>query len=178
MKSLHSQKGATLLVGMIMLVVLTLLVVFAIRSSNTGLQIAGNQQAQVEAHGAAAKGIETVIEQFKATEDVSTLPAQTVSMAVGDKTFNVAVAKPSCEMEVPVLESELNAADADDVPCFEGSSGYDPAITASGTLTSKPSACKQQRWRIEATVADANTGSSVTQVQGIAIRVPTQVVCP
>ena len=33
--------------------------------------------------------------QFKAAVDVSTLPAQTVSMAVGDKTFQVAMAKPT-----------------------------------------------------------------------------------
>ena len=97
---------------------------------------------------------------------------------VGNKTFSVVVSKPTCEMEVPVLDSELNAADPNDVPCFEGTSGYDPALTASLALSSKPSACKQQRWKIQATVADATTGASVEQVQGIAIRVPVQTVCP
>ncbi len=176
------QRGATLLVGMIMLVVLTLLVVFALRSSNTGIKIAGNLQARVEADGAALKAIETVVEQFRVTEDVSLIPGYPASaplaLQIGDKTFNVAVAKPTCEMEIPVLESELNAADANDVPCFEGSSGFDPAITAGGVLSSKPSLCKQQRWKIEVTLADATTGANVTHVQGLAMRVPAQVLCP
>jgi competence protein ComGC len=176
--NLRRQQGATLLVGMIMLVVLTLLVVFAIRSSNTGLQVAGNMQAQVESNAAVTKALETTIQLFKDTEDVSLIPAQTVSMAVGDKTFSVAVAKPTCEMEIPVLESELDAADANDVPCIEGSSGFDPVITASGALATKPSACKQQRWKIEATFTDANSGAAARQVQGIGIRVPVQVSCP
>ncbi len=182
MKNMNRQQGATLLVGMIMLVVLTLLTVFALRSSNTGVKIAGNLQARVEADGAAMKAIETIIELFKATEDVSLIPGYPVgstplALQIGDKTFSVVVAKPTCEMEVPVLESELNAADPNDVPCIEGSSGFDPVITAGGVLATKPSACKQQRWRIQVTVADAATGASVEQVQGIAIRVPAQTLC-
>ena len=178
MKSVRQQQGATLLVGMIMLVVLTLLVVFAIRSSNTGLQVAGNMQAQVESNAAVARAIETTIQLIKDTEDVSILLARTETLVVGDKTFAVAVAKPTCEMEIPVLEKDLDASDANDVPCIEGSSGFDPAITASGILSSKPSACKQQRWRIEATYVDPNSGANAAQVQGLAIRVPVQVLCP
>ncbi len=176
------QQGVTLLVGMIMLVVLTLLVVFALRSSNTGIKIAGNLQARVEADGAALKAIETVIEEFKLASDVSLIlgyPASTpLTLQIGDKTFSVVVTKPTCEMEVPVLEKDLDASDPFDVPCIEGSSGFDPAITAGGVLSSKPSACKQQRWVMQADVSDQTTGASVSHVQGIAVRVATNVVCP
>ncbi|MGH8830136.1 MAG: pilus assembly PilX family protein, partial [Polaromonas sp.] len=64
----HKQQGATLLVGMIMMVVLTLLVVFSLRSGNTNLRIAGNMQTQAEAAAATQQVIEQVIEQIKVTE--------------------------------------------------------------------------------------------------------------
>lgn len=186
MKNIRRQKGATLLVGMIMLVVLTLLVVFAIRSSNTGLQVAGNMQAKVEADGAVSRAIETTIELFMSTDDLALINANpAMQVKVGDKVFAVAVAKPLCEMEHPILEKDLNAAEnPNDVPCVEGSSGFNPVFVEDAAsaavvgLSSRPSACKQQRWKLEATLSDPSTGATVTHVQGIGVRVAADVECP
>lgn len=175
----HKQKGATLLVGMIMLVVLTLLVVFAIRSGNTNLRIAGNMQAQAETGAAAQQAIEQVIEEIKLpATDISQIKAQTLTIPVGNSTYNVNVQAMSdkCLVEVPVLNADLNPTNPNDVPCFE-SPDEDKAIKADGKLTTKPSACKTQQWEIEAGVSDANTGANVTHVQGISIRVPATVTC-
>ena len=173
----HKQQGATLLVGMIMMVVLTLLVVFSLRSGNTNLRIAGNMQTQAEAAAATQQVIEQVIEQIKVTEDLSLIPAQTVPVAMGNVTYNVAVAAMTqCIMEIPVLNSALDPSKANDVACFESPDG-DKAIKADGTLTTKPSACKTQQWDIEAGVTDGTSGTKVTQVQGISIRVPATVNC-
>ncbi|MGH8859071.1 MAG: hypothetical protein ACREXG_13765, partial [Polaromonas sp.] len=65
---------------------------------------------------------------------------------------------------------------ANDVACFD-SPDEDKAIKADGTLTTKPSACKTQQWDIEAGVTDGTSGTKVTQVQGITIRVPRTVNC-
>lgn len=173
----RKQKGATLLVGLVMLVVLTLLVVFAIRSGNTNLKIAGNVQSQVEASAATQQVIEQVIEQIKVTEDPSLIAAQTVDVVIGNVTYNVVVTDISkCVVEVPILNSALNPANANDVACFESPDG-DGAFNPNGTLTSKPSACKSQQWEIEAGVTDSTTGTKVSQVQGISIRVPAVVQC-
>lgn len=174
----HKEKGAILLVSMIMLVVLTLLVVFAIRSGNTNLRIAGNMQSQAEATAVTQQVIEQVIEQIKVTENIALIAAQSVPVSVGAVTYNVAVAAMAskCVFEIPVLNSALNPANANDLPCFE-SPDVDKAITAGGTLTSKPSACKTQQWEIEAGVTDGASGAKVTQVQGITIRVPATVTC-
>lgn len=173
----HKQQGATLLVGMIMMVVLTLLVVFGIRSSNTNLRIVGNMQTQAEASAATQQVIEQVIEQIKLTEDLSLIAAQSISVSVGNATYTVAVAPMNkCLMEIPVLNASLNPANANDVPCFEGTDG-DVAIKADDTLTTKPSACKTQQWDIEAVGSDGTSGTKVTQVQGISIRVPSTVNC-
>jgi len=173
----HKQQGATLLVGMIMMVVLTLLVVFAIRSSNTNLRIAGNMQAQAEASAATQQVLEKVIEQIKATEDLSLMAAQLIPVSVGNATYTVAVSPMNkCLMDIPVLNSALNPAVANDLACYE-SPDQDKAIKDDGSLTTKPSACKTQQWDIKAGVTDGTSGTKVTHVQGISIRVPSTVNC-
>ena len=52
------QRGATLLISLIMLVVLTLFAVTAIRTGNIGFKIVGNQQAQKLMEAAAAQAVE------------------------------------------------------------------------------------------------------------------------
>jgi len=173
------QEGATLLVGMIMLVVLTLLVVLAIRSGNTNLRIAGNMQAQTEVGAATQQAIEQVIEQIKVpTTDISTIKAQTITVPVGSTSYTVTVAAMSgkCKFETPVLNSSLNPALANDRACFQ-SSDPNRAILADGSLSSSPSVCKTQQWEIQAGVSDSSTGSAVTEVQGLAVRVPTTTPC-
>jgi Tfp pilus assembly protein PilX len=173
----QAQKGSTLLISMIMLVVLTLLVVFSLKSGNTNLRIAGNMQTQAEASAATQEAIEKVIEQIKVTDDLSLIAAQTVTVTTGPATYNVQVqAMNTCLVEVPILNSTLDPTKANDVACFEGTDG-DNAIKADGTLVSKPSACKQQQWDIQASVTDASTGATASQVQGISIRVPSTVNC-
>ena len=55
------QHGATLVTALVMLVVLTLLVLSAIRSSTTNLRIAGNMQMQGEIVEAAQQAAEQII---------------------------------------------------------------------------------------------------------------------
>lgn len=172
------QTGATLIVSMIMLVVLTLLVVFSIRSGNTNLRIAGNMQHQAEAFAATQQAIEQVIEQIKATDNIALIAAQTVVVPTGGVTYSVAVAPMNtCIVEVPILNEALDPSNANDVPCFE-SPDDDRAIKAEGTLTTRLAACKQQQWEIQAGVTDSASGTSLTQVQGLSIRVPATVACP
>lgn len=177
MNSPKNERGATLLVSMIMLVVLTLLVVFSIRSGNINLRIAGNMQSQTEAAAATQQVIEQVIEQIKVTENIALIPAQSVAVSTGVVTYTVQVQPMNkCRVEVPVINSTLDPANANDLPCFESVDGDNP-IKADGTMTSKPSACKQQQWDIQAGVTDGATGAKVTAVQGISVRVPATVNC-
>jgi Tfp pilus assembly protein PilE len=177
MISPKQQTGATLVVSMIMLVVVTVLVVFSIRSGNTNLRIAGNMQSQTEAFMATQQVIEQVIEQIKVTENIGQIPAQTLVVPMGSVTYNVAVAAMgSCVMEVPILSSDLNPSIPDDVPCIE-SSDSDQAIKADGTLTAKLAACKNQWWEVHANVFEGTSGVQSTQVQGLSVRAPATVSC-
>ena len=178
----YRQQGATLLVGMIMMVVLTLLVVFGIRSSNTNLRIAGNMQTQAEASAATQQVIERVIEQIKVTQDLSLIAAQSIPVSVGNATYTVAVAPMNkCLMDIPVLTNQIET-DPDGTPkkndqaCFESQDG-EPLFDVNGKLIPKLTACKTQQWDIEAGVTDGTSGTKVTHVQGISIRVPSTVNC-
>lgn len=178
MNSLKKEAGSTLLISMIMLVVLTLLVVFSIRSGNTNLRIAGNMQSQTEASAATQQVIEQVIEQIKVTENLALIPAQTVAVATGGVTYTVQVeALNKCLVEVPVLTTKLDPSKANDVPCFE-STDPDTILDKDGKPIAKLSACKTQQWNIQAGVTDGTSGTKVSQVQGITIRVPSTVDCP
>jgi hypothetical protein len=173
----RNERGASLLVSMIMLIVLTLMVVFAIRSGNTNLRIAGNAQSQAEAGLATQEAIEQVIEQVDAVDDPSIIKAQSLSVSTGAVTYTVAVSPmTNCLVEVPVLNDSLDPANKNDIACF-GTADEDKAIKADGSLTTKPSECKTQQWEVAAGVTDGPSGAKVSQVQGISIRVPSVVTC-
>lgn len=59
--SLHAQRGATLIVGLIMLALITVLVTSAFTMSNTNAKAVGNMQFRDEAIAAANKAIEQVL---------------------------------------------------------------------------------------------------------------------
>jgi Tfp pilus assembly protein PilX len=95
MKTLHAQRGATLIVSLIMLVVLTLFAVSAINLSNTNLKIVGNMQAQKMMEMAA----QDAVEQMLSSPTFYGLTAAARNFTVSG--FNVAVAVPQCTLSVP-----------------------------------------------------------------------------
>lgn len=172
------QQGSTLPVSMIMLVAITLLVVFAIRSGNTNLRIAGNSQKRVESHQAIQQAIEQTVEEISAVDDPSLIPAQTVPVTMGAASYTVNVEPmATCANEMPVVTAELDEHNANDVACIGGSDGGDRAELAAGGLSAVPSECKQQDWEIRAGVNDGLTGAKSDQVQGVTIRVSSTVNC-
>jgi Tfp pilus assembly protein PilX len=85
----HKQQGATLIVALVMLVLLTMLAVSSINLSTTNLKIVGNMQAQKYMDAAA----QDAIEQVMSTANTFTAPASTtVSTAMG----NVTVSRADC----------------------------------------------------------------------------------
>ena len=181
MNKRQSQSGATLIVSMIMLIVVTLLVVYSIRSGNTNLRIAGNMQRQSEALIASQQAIEQVIGQIKASNNINLIPAQNITVSSSGASYTVSTnslgAPGACILQVPVQTSSLDPSKAADIPCFQ-SVDVDKPITSTGTAASTLSACNDQSWEIVATINDASSGTQLTQVQGINIRTPATVACP
>ena len=82
------QRGATLIVAMIMLVIMMILAVSAINLSTVNLKIVGNMQAQKALDAAA----QDAIEQIMSTYSAFTAPAGTiVATSMGDVDVSAAV---------------------------------------------------------------------------------------
>lgn len=175
-----AQRGITLVVTLIMLMVLTLLVVSAIRFGNVNLMIAGNVQSKSEATAATQIAIERVMEQVKTAANIDAIKASDAnspSITAGGAAYKVAWTAPKCVLTKPVSNAELSPSKAADLACFE-SADADKMIDGSGKTTTSPSACNDQQWGVEASVDDATTGTKVTSYQGFAVRVSSQVQCP
>ena len=71
----------------------------------------------------------------------------------------------------------LDPSNANDRACF-GLGAGDPLVTSTGSLTTGPSACKNQMWEVGASIGDASSGSSVSVLQGASLRVSAEVSCP
>lgn len=146
------ERGSTLLVGLIMLVLLTLVAVSAIESSTSSIQVVGNAQFREEATAAAQQAIENVISSSAFT---TTAPApQSIDInndGVSDYTVTFSPA-PSCSKY-----SAVDAATETGLPkdCYGSSGPY----------------CYRTFWDVTATVNDATTGANVIVHQGIRILV-------
>lgn len=161
-RSFRHQSGVTLVVGLIMLVLMTLLAMSAMRLANTNLKVVGNEQFQNEAQAAAAYALDTLANQPTFAADNAT----TVTVNVGQADYAVAVTKPACKRYRTIPKSELvtiNAGipsiNANDVPCFTGSSSSPLTISGGTVDTTGASLCAGTLWEVQATVSPATTGT-------------------
>jgi hypothetical protein len=160
----HSQRGMTLLVAMIILVMITLLAVSAFRVSNTNLKVVGSMQGRQEGVSAAQAVIEQVLSSIQFTRAPAGVAAQHWGIDInGDSTedFDVKLSpQPRCIRTAPVvLGGKIAPAD---LPCV-GS-----AVLGKAHLSAY---CSDTIWEITATTQDKLTAANTTVRQGVAVRV-------
>ena len=141
----HAQRGVTLIVGLIMLVLLTLMITTAFTLSNTNLKSVGNMQSRDEAIAAANKAIEQVLSS--SFTDAPT--AEEINVDINNDTttdYVVSIAIPVC------IRASIETS----------------AITSSITLGATMSTINRWNtiWDIEATVNDARSGAKTTVSAG------------
>jgi hypothetical protein len=165
------------MIAMIFLVILTLIVVSSIKVTTVNTKIVGNMQVQKEAQAAAQHGIETVI-----SSDFTKLPApSTVNVDINDggqvaSTYVVNVARPECSSVKPIKLSELDASNADDVPCYASGAAQNTGIEGAGPNGN--SMCSNSSWDINATATAPGVATTTTTThQGIAVRVSLDAAC-
>ena len=175
----HRERGMTLVIALVMLVVLTLLVVSAIRFSSINLRIAGNVQSETEAASAAQLAVEQTVKTMIDSTNISAIPQQpALSVSTGGQTYQVKVEKPGCVFNKPVNTADLDPSRPGDLVCFE-SGDTEKLVTAGNSLTTVPTACKDQQWDVAASVNDSTaSGAAVSVLQGVAVRVGAEVQCP
>lgn len=155
MNTLPRQRGATLIVGLIMLVLITLVVSTAFMLSTTNLKSVGNMQFREEALAAANAAIEDVI-----SSDAIFFAPAAQTKTVGD--YEVVVKAPVCLYTTDVLSSSSDDANPN-VHQEDGGAGGGGAA-GSGYMDTY--------WDIAAEVKDAFSGTHVVTHQGIKITLP------
>jgi len=175
----RNQRGATLLIALIMLVLLTLFALSAVNTGTTNLKIVANMQSRAEAFDAAQQAIETVI----STPTFISNPANAVLNACGapntlctdvngDGTPEYTTQltpTPACVAVRAIKATELNFSDADDVGCAQQQA---QTFGVSGAVTGD-SLCANTVWEITAATTGAMSGATATVTQGIGVRVST-----
>ena len=144
----YAQRGAALLVGLIMLVLITLIVTSAFTLSTTDLKSVGNMQAKDEAIAAANQSIEQVL-----SSPFTTSPAaEDINVDInndGITDYTVHIATPTC-----VRASVSTTATVSSVSLGAAMS----TVNEYSTL-----------WDIVATVDDAKTGAKTVVSSGVKV---------
>lgn len=152
---IRAQRGAALVVGLIMLTLITVMVTSAFTMSSTDLKSVGNLQWRDEATAAANKAIEQVI----GSPFTNAPGAQQVDVDInndGVTDYTVALAKPAC-----VDSSQI-----------AGLSAPPSSVSLGSAFSVSTSDFYQTIWDIDATVTDlagGATGASVHVRQGVRV---------
>lgn len=183
----RSERGITLIMVMIFLVLITLFSVSAIRSSTTNLRMTQNMTVRQESIAAAQAAIETTISSpaFQAASAAapSTIPVDTDGDGNNDYDVTVTPAD-TCSRIRTLLNVELPRNDVTGLPAsawIRCDSGTGAAAAGSGPgnaglieggtapVVTGLSYCVETQWALRATVADARTGVNVEVDQSVAV---------
>jgi len=136
------QTGATLIVSLMMLVILTLFAMSAINSSSVNLQIVGNMQILKKVEDAAQNAIEDGISSIA--------------------TINIAIANPNAPASILPPVNGVNVTLS--TPQCTGSA---PATDYSALSKIVP---EDSVWELSAAASDPNSGAAVVIHQGVKVR--------
>jgi Tfp pilus assembly protein PilX len=173
----HRQRGATLLIVMVILLAMTWFVLSGYRLSSQHLQIVGNSQARQQALAAAQRAIEETISSNLFTKDPAAISAAPITTdidgdGVADLTAVLSPA-PECYRVRNVKTSELDISNAGDRICLQSTSGGGGVVVAQPNLlptSAGNSLCAKTEWDVAARVDDARSSTLLTVHQGVAIR--------
>lgn len=124
--TIHGEQGATLVVTLIMLVLLTLFAISAINSGMVNLRIAGNMQVQDEARAAGQVAIEQLISDVNYIQNINSLTwPRTTDVDLnndGTNDYRVIIPKPVCMRagpQIPGRTSECVAGEKAKLYCLD-----------------------------------------------------------
>ena len=168
------ERGATLIVTLVILLMLALIGFTAVGTSRMSVQVVGNAQFRQEAKAAAQQAIEFVLSTgvFTSSPDfiaANPIPIDVTGNGVPDYTVEM-LPKPACIGVRKLKTFELDASQDSDIPCYKSA-----AVVGSGVLNSAAgsveSYCADTRWEVSARVQDQTSRARVELRQGVGIRV-------
>lgn len=175
-----SQRGAVLIIALIMLVAMALLAVTAFNSSTLNLRVVANTQLRQEAVAAVQTAIERTISSPQFSTNAAAVAASPIPVDVngdGNTDYTVSLSPvPKCYKYRVLKNSELDLA----APLVRDKRCQRPANEnfgldddRAGATTAADSLCADSEWNVRGVVTDASTNVSVAVNQGVALRVAT-----
>lgn len=155
------ERGATLLIALIMLVMLTLFAISAIRTGNVGFKVVANQQTQKLMEAAAQEAIEQVLSNlgnFDPTFDPTTTPATVAQRICVNGSPPVITTNPTA-----TACTSGTAVDVSPARCISSKRSQFDSLT-------QTMATNDNVWEIIVTVTDSATGAKAVYHQGVKMR--------
>jgi hypothetical protein len=184
--TMRRQRGTTLIVALIMLVLLTLFAMSSFNTANINLRVVGNMQQKSEALNATQQAIETVLSSTQFISNpanavaapcgtTNTLCADVTGDGVADFTttligpdYPAPPHQPTCVSVRAIKNSELDLTIPEHLGCAAaqqvGASGVAGALTGD-------SLCAQTVWEIRARTVSNSSAATVTVTQGVGVRI-------
>jgi Tfp pilus assembly protein PilX len=173
------QRGATLVVGLIMLVLVTLMVLTSFRLANINLAIVGNAQSRNESIASAQQAIEEAITSpLLTTSPGSIFPVPCtgpntqcydVNEDGKDDVTVTLTPTPGCVKAETIKNSSLDLSQEDDRRC---TLGVAQTFGTAGAASSN-SLCSNSVWDIRALAQNTTTRTTAVVNEGVAVRVRT-----
>ena len=169
------QRGATLIVALILLMALALLAVSAVNTSTTNLRVVGNTQSRQEALAVAQAAVEKTISTplfitSSAAVAAAPIPVDVDGNGVADYEARLSP-KPACYRVRVLKVSELDPNSTADLACLGSGAAHTAGIEVAGAAPlAGDSLCADSDWNIRAVVSDARSSTSVAVNQGISVR--------
>ena len=192
------QRGSVLLVALILLLMAAIITSASLRGSMTSAQAIGNMQWRSEAVTAANDAIDRLLSsaEFATNTDVITTQVNAAPFQVdinGDGVNDIQVAFPAVTMDgvtragprclrrEPIPTATLDPELPADIACLNSSSGLNSGLgvgakdATATAMSASPSLCSNTEWSIRVRATDAVTNTTVDVVQGVGVRVGTDV---
>jgi competence protein ComGC len=172
----RQQAGATLIVTLIFLMIMSLLTVTVFNMTATNVKITGNAQVRNEALAAAQVGLAATISNIQFSTAPQLIAATPLPVDIdGDGKSDYTVTRnpqPRCNKVKTIKTSELNPGVPADLACMGSSaannSGLESELAAAAT---GDSLCSNSEWNIRASVVDPASRTEVAINQGVSLRV-------
>lgn len=170
------QGGATLIVTLIFLMVMSLMTVTMFKMTTTNVKITGNAQVRSEALAAAQVALASTVSNTQFATAPALIAATPFPVDIdgdGKSDYNVTRnPQPKCNKVKTIKANELDPNVAADVACTNTNiiknSGIDSEVAGAET---GDSLCANSEWNIRASVVDPASEAEVAIHQGVSLRV-------
>jgi len=174
----HRQRGMTLFVALVMLVLISLLAMSTFNLGKSSIQVVNNMQNRDQSIAASRRTLDEAISGnrfFDTPQDALGAPCGTANHRChdinGDGVNDIVttLSRPACVKIKTIQTKDLNLDNNEEAGCAVG-----VQQGQSGLVGAKPgnSLCADTTWEMTAASEDSQTQTKVEVVQGVGVRIP------